>query len=124
MPCVTSDEILVDIILHKKRHTQFLDMLKQPPQYDFIPGFFTVTRNNSYWSVSDIQFGLISDLHNQLKKEINCEKYIERTKQGYRFNRVDIDVSSLTDIEKRLLRLTCLMSQTYLIRLNEISSTT
>jgi len=75
-------------------------------EYQYLPNIFIVKRKNSSWKLQEVSItdpDLIS-IFNETKEEVNFDKYIEKTQHGYKFNNVEVNIKTITDVDKLLLK--------------------
>lgn len=75
-------------------------------EYEYLSNVFSVKRQNSGWKLHEISIidpDLIN-IFNEVKQELNFNKYIVKTPKGYIFNNVEINTGDMTNVDKLLLK--------------------
>jgi hypothetical protein len=102
IPYISSDTIAVSLSLSNNTDGA-LDLFGHS---QYISDLFIIKRNNLSWSIHEIRLNdpQLIKTFNHFKNTLDLDKYITKTKTGYIFNKVEIDNSTTTEVDKILLK--------------------
>ena len=75
-------------------------------EYEYISNIFIVKRQDSAWKLDQVSIiePALMKIFNKMKKNINFNKYITKTENGYELNNIEIDTNNMTNVDKLLLK--------------------
>jgi hypothetical protein len=75
-------------------------------EYEYISDLFIVKRQNSGWVLDEasIMEPALIKIFNQMKNNINFNKYTTKTENGYQFSNIEIDTKNISNVDKLLLK--------------------
>ena len=105
IPFVSVDSVRVSILLREKEEKDIPDTLSRGHTSNFIDDLIVVVREKGTWKIS--QFNIsdsgITGIYNDVRQNININKYTTKTTNGFRLQEADINLETITPIDKRLL---------------------
>jgi len=75
-------------------------------EYEYISNIFIFKRQDLRWELHEISIidpDLIK-IFNDIKQNLNFNKYIKNTPEGYIFNNVEVNINNITNVDKLLLK--------------------
>jgi len=106
IPFISDDSVHVSILLKQKRDKEILDVLSSDHSENLIDNLIVMEREKGRWKIRRfaIADSAIADIYNELRRDIDVNKYVAMTSDGLRFQNAEIDFKALTPIDKRLLK--------------------
>lgn len=105
IPFTSVDSVRVSILLREKEEKDIPDTLSRGHTSNFIDDLIVVVREKGTWKIS--QFNIsdsgITGIYNDVRQNININKYTTKTTNGFRLQEADINLETITPIDKRLL---------------------
>lgn len=106
IPFISDDTVRVGVLLKKKRGKGIPDTLISGHNRELTRNLIVVGREKRSWKIR--QFSIagssLSGIYNDVQQHIDLNKYVERTSNGFQFKDTEIDIKTLTPLDKRLLR--------------------
>jgi hypothetical protein len=105
IPFVSVDSVRVSILPREKEEKAIADTLPRGYISNFIDDLIVVVREKGTWKISqfNISDSAIASTYNDVRQNININKYTIKTTNGFRLQEADINLETLTPIDKRLL---------------------
>jgi len=106
IPFISDDSVHVSILLKQKGDKEILDVLSSDHSGKLIDNLIVVGREKRRWKIRRfaIADSAIAGIYNDLRQDIDVNKYVAMTSDGLRFQNAEIDFKALTPIDKRLLK--------------------
>jgi outer membrane murein-binding lipoprotein Lpp len=106
IPFVSDDLVRVSIVLREKEDKGIADTLSPGRTSNFIDDLIVVVREKGTWKIRyfNLTDSAIADIYADVRQNIDINKYATKTTNGFRLQDADINVKTLTPIDKRLLR--------------------
>ena len=106
IPYISDDSVRVSVLLRKKKDKRIVDVLSSDRSKNLVDNLIVVVREKRTWKIR--RFALadtsIAGIYNDLRRNVNLNKYVIMTSNGLRFQNAEINFNALTPIDKRLLR--------------------
>jgi outer membrane murein-binding lipoprotein Lpp len=105
-PFVSDDSVRVSIVLREKEDKGIADTLSPGRTGNFIDDLIVVVREKGTWKIREFNVAdtAIAGIYNDVRQNIDINKYTTKTTNGFRLQDADINFKTLTPIDKRLLR--------------------
>ncbi|MBU1172802.1 MAG: hypothetical protein KKD44_24855 [Proteobacteria bacterium] len=105
IPYITADQVWVSIAFTKKKKNIVQTFLHRTDDDGFIKDFMLVERRMGQWEIKEIRLdnSSLAPLFNELKAQMDLDRYILKTERGFILKDNEIDPSSLSTLERRLL---------------------
>jgi hypothetical protein len=108
VPFVSDDSVNVSVLLRGKKDKRISDTLSRSRDHtkNFIDDLIVVVREKGTWKIRqfNVDDTAIAGIYNDVRQSIDINTYIIKTTHGFRLQDSDINVKTLTPIDKRLLR--------------------
>ncbi len=105
VPGFSDDTITINVAMIPKRDNAIKAFFgeKNP---DYVKNFMSVKKENKLWTVQSVSLEdpSISVIFEKLRDEINLNKYIKKSKNGYILNKSEISPDNLSPVERRLFK--------------------
>jgi hypothetical protein len=105
VPYVSEDLVRVSILLKKKEAHRILFARSNDEGRNFIENLIVMKREKRTWKIKefDIAGSSLAGVYNDLRQNLDVNKYVQTTSDGFRFNNAEINFKTITPIDKRLL---------------------
>ncbi|MCJ7663181.1 MAG: hypothetical protein MUO24_02950 [Desulfobacterales bacterium] len=105
IPYMSNGLVRVSVLLKRRDTKQVLDVLSNDQSRNLIYNLIVVVRDKNTWKIKEfaIADSSLSGIYNDLQQNLDLNKYIKMTSDGFRFNNAEINFKALTPIDKRLL---------------------
>jgi len=106
IPFISDDSVHVSIVLKPKGNEEILDVLSSDHSGKLIDNLIVVGREKGRWKIRRfaIADSAIAGIYNELRRDIDVNKYVAMTPDGLRFQNAEINLKALTPTDKRLLK--------------------
>ncbi|OGP53228.1 MAG: hypothetical protein A2Y65_09105 [Deltaproteobacteria bacterium RBG_13_52_11] len=106
IPFISGDSVRVSVVLRKKGDKGVPDTLSSGHDSDLTRNLIVVEREKRSWKIKQftVADSSISDTYNDLRQNIDLNKYIKRTPKGFLLKNTEVNFTTLTPLDKRLLR--------------------
>jgi len=105
IPYISDDLVRVSVLLKEKKDKNIVDALASDRSRNLVDNLIVVVREKRTWKIR--QFSLadssIAGIYNDLRRNVDLNKYVAMTSNGLRFQNAAINLEALTPIDKRLL---------------------
>jgi len=105
IPYSSNDSVRVSVLLRRKEDKRIIDALSSDQSRNLIDNLVVVVREQGGWKIR--QFAIadssIADIYNDLRQNVDLNKYVKITSDGLQFQNAEINFKALTPIDKRLL---------------------
>lgn len=105
VPFLSDDSVQVSILLRGRKDKSIADTLSRGHTSNFIDDLIVVVREKGTWEISqfNISDSAIADIYDDVRQNVNINKYTTKTTNGFRLQEADINLKTLTPTDKRLL---------------------
>ena len=105
IPYISDDVVHVSVLLRKKDKRWFSFSDSNDQGRNFIENLIAVKREKRTWKIKefDIAGSSLAGVYNDLRQNLNLNKYVQTTTIGFRFNSAEVDFKNLSPTDKRLL---------------------
>jgi hypothetical protein len=106
IPYISDDLVHVSVLLRKKRGTGISDNLVSGDNKELTRDLIVVRREKGSWKIKQFNTvnSSISGIYKDVRQHIDLNKYVQKTANGFQIKGTEIDINTLTQIDKRLLR--------------------
>jgi outer membrane murein-binding lipoprotein Lpp len=107
VPFLSDDAVHVSILLRGKKGSKtIVDTLSQSRDKNFIDNLIVVVREKGTWKIKEftIADSSIADIYNDLRQNVDLDKYVKVTPNGLQLKNAEINFKTLSPIERRLLK--------------------
>jgi hypothetical protein len=106
IPFVSDDAVYVSIALNPKEDKEILDVLSSDQSRNPIDNLIVVVREKGTWKIKEftIADSSIADIYNDLRQNVDLNKYVKMTLNGLQLKNAEIKFETLSPIERRLLK--------------------
>jgi len=105
VPYMSNDEVRVNVLL-KKKDTRRIFLARSSDQGgNFIENLIVMKREKRTWKIKEfaIADSVLASVYHDTLQNLDLNKYVQKTPDGFRFNSADINFKTLTPVDKRLL---------------------
>jgi len=105
IPYISDDLVRVSVSLRRKKDKSIVDALSSDHGSKLVDNLIVVVREKRTWKIRrfTIADSAIADIYNDLRRNVDVNKYVAMTSDGLRFQNAEINLKALTPIDKRLL---------------------
>jgi hypothetical protein len=105
IPYVSHDEVRVSVLLKKKDTRRLFFAPSSDQGGNLIANLIVMKREKRTWKIKEfaIADSALASVYNDLLQNLDLNKYVQKTPDGFRFNSADINFKTLTPVDKRLL---------------------
>jgi len=105
IPYTSNDSVRVSVLLKRKKDKRIFEALSSDQGSNLIDNLIVVVREKGTWKIKqfNIADSAIADIYNDLRRNVDLNKYVTMTSNGFRFQNAEINFKTLTPIDKRLL---------------------
>lgn len=105
IPYISDDSVRVSVLLRRKKDKSIADALSSDRSRKLVDNLIIVVREKRTWKIRRfaIADSSIADIYNDLRRNVDLNKYVIMTSNGLRFQDAEINLKALTPVDKRLL---------------------
>jgi outer membrane murein-binding lipoprotein Lpp len=105
VPYISDDVVHVSVLLRKKDERWLSFSRSNDQDRNFIENLIAVKREERTWKIKefDIAGSSLAGVYNDLRQNLDLNKYVQTTTAGFRFNSAEVDFKNLSPTDKRLL---------------------
>ncbi len=105
IPYLTDDHVWVGIALRDKKKNMFQQYLNRFGKDDFVHDIIRVDRREGHWQIAEIKLAgtTLEPVFNELTATMDLNRYIVKTKTGFKLQENDINFKTLSPADRRLL---------------------
>jgi hypothetical protein len=102
---VSEDAVRVSVLLKRKEARRILLTRSDDQGGDLIHNLIVMKREKRTWKIKEfaIADSSLAGTYNDLRQNLDVNKYVQMTSDGFRFNSAEINFKTLSPIDKRLL---------------------
>ncbi|OGP93025.1 MAG: hypothetical protein A2Z19_00055 [Deltaproteobacteria bacterium RBG_16_54_18] len=106
IPFVGNDAVQVGIVLKRKDQHGVSGKRAVTQQNSRLHDFITVVRERGSWKIRqfNITDSAIAEVYNELRGRVDLNRYIQRTSDGFQIKNADVNLTTLSSIDRRILR--------------------
>ena len=106
IPFVGNDAVQVSIALKKKDERGVSGTRADTRQNSRLHDFITVVRERGSWKIQqfNITDSAIAEIYNELRGRVDLNRYVQRTADGFQIKNADVNLTTLSPIDRRILR--------------------
>jgi hypothetical protein len=106
IPFISDDSVRVSVLLRKKEDKGISYALSRGHGSELTRNLIVVRREKRSWKIKQftIADSSISDIYSDVRQNIDLNKYVQRTPNGFRLMNTEVNFNTLTPLDKRLLR--------------------
>lgn len=106
IPFISDNSVHVSIVLKPKGDKKILDALSSDHSEQLVDNLIVVVREKGRWKIRRfaIADSAIAGIYDDLRRNVNLNKYVIMTADGLRFQNAEINLKALTPSDKRLLK--------------------
>lgn len=105
VPYMSDDVVRVNVLL-KKKEARWLFLARSSDQNrDLIANLIVMKREKRTWKIKEFNIAgsSLAGVYNDLRQNLDLNKYVQMTSDGFRFNSAEINFKTLSLTDKRLL---------------------
>jgi hypothetical protein len=105
VPYVSEDVVRVSVLLKRKEARRILLARSDDQGGDLIHNLIVMEREKRTWKIKEfaIADSPLAGTYNDLRRNLDLNKYVQMTSDGFRFKNAEINFKTITPIDKRLL---------------------
>jgi len=105
VPYVSEDVVRVSVLLKRKEARRILFARSNDQGGDLIHNLIVMKREKRTWKIKEfaIADSSFAGTYNDLRRNLDLNKYVQMTSDGFRFKNAEINFKTITPIDKRLL---------------------
>ncbi len=105
IPYVSEDVVRVSVLLKRKEARRILLARSDDQGGDLIHNLIVMVREKRTWKIKEfaIADSSLAGTYNDLRRNLDLNKYVQMTSDGFRFKNAEINFKTITPIDKRLL---------------------
>jgi hypothetical protein len=105
-PFFGGNAVGVSIALKKKDRGKGSAATEETRQNSPLHDFITVVREGGSWKIRELNItgSAIAEVYNEVRSHVDLNRYIQRTADGFHIKKADINLSTLSPIDRRILR--------------------
>lgn len=105
IPYLTDDRVRISIAFSEKKKNIIQEFIHGLDADDFVQDFMLVERRKGQWVIKEINLegSSLYPIFNELKVQMDLDRYLLKTEQGFILKGNEIIPDRLTDLERRLL---------------------
>jgi hypothetical protein len=105
VPYVSEDVVRVSVLLKRKEARRILLARSEDQGGDLIHNLIVMVREKRTWKIKEfaIADSSLAGTYNDLRRNLDLNKYVQMTSDGFRFKNAEINFKTITPIDKRLL---------------------
>ncbi len=105
IPYMIDDVVHVSVLLKKKDTRRIFFSRSHEQRGDLIDNLIVMKREKRTWKIKefDIAGSSLAGVYNDLRQNLDLNKYVQTTVTGFRFNGAEVDFKNLSPADKRLL---------------------
>jgi hypothetical protein len=105
LPYSGNDVVRVSVLLKKKEARRFFLSRSKDQGGNPVNNLIIVVREKGTWKIEEFALAdsSVAGIYSDLRQNLDLNKYITITTDGFRFNSADINFETLTPLDKRLL---------------------
>ena len=105
VPYVSEDMVRVSVSLKRKEARRILLARSDDQGGDLIHNLIVMVREKRTWKIKEfaIADSSLAGTYNDLRRNLDLNKYVQMTSDGFRFKNAEINFKTITPIDKRLL---------------------
>jgi hypothetical protein len=117
IPYISNDLVRVSVLLRRKENKRIFGALPSDQSRNPIDNLIVVVREKGTWQIKQftIADSSIADTYTKLRQNVELNKYVNMTSDGFRFQNAEINFKTLTPIDKRLLNFSLYKIQKLLV---------
>lgn len=106
IPYLSDDSVRISLALRKEGGKNLFDKVSGDQNNNLIHNLMVVGREKRTWKIKEFNIAdtPLSGIYNELRKNIDLDRYVQRTSDGFLVKDAAINIKTLTPIDKRLLR--------------------
>ena len=105
VPYVSEDMVRVSVLLKRKEVRRTLLARSNDEGRNFIENLIVMKREKRTWKIKEfaIADSSFAGTYNDLRRNLDLNKYVQMTSDGFRFKKAEINFKTITPIDKQLL---------------------
>lgn len=105
VPYVSEDMVRVSVLLKRKEVRRTLLARSNDQGGNLIHNLIVVVREKRTWKIKEfaIADSSLAGTYNDLRRNLDLNKYVQMTSDGFRFKNAEINFKTITPLDKRLL---------------------
>jgi hypothetical protein len=105
VPYVSEDVVRVSVLLKKKDTRRIFLAPSSDQGGNLIENLIVMKREKNTWKIKEfaIAGSSLAGTYNDLRRNLDLNKYVQMTSDGFRFKNAEINFKTITPIDKRLL---------------------
>jgi hypothetical protein len=105
IPYISNDVVRVSVLLKKKEARQLFPARLSDQSRDLIADLIVIKREKRTWKIKEFNIAgsSLAGAYNDLRQNLDLNKYVKMTSDGFRFNSAEINFKTLSLTDKRLL---------------------
>jgi hypothetical protein len=105
VPYVSEDVVRVSVLFKRKEARRILLARSDDQGGDLIHNLIVMVREKRTWKIKEfaIADSSLAGTYNDLRRNLDLNKYVQMTSDGFRFKNAEINFKTITPIDKRLL---------------------
>jgi len=105
VPYVSEDVVRVSVLLKRKEARRILLAQSNDEGGNFIENLIVMKREKRTWKIKEfaIADSALAGTYNDLRRNLDLNKYVQMTSEGFRFKNAEINFKTITPTDKRLL---------------------
>lgn len=105
IPYMSNDVVRVSVSLKRKEARQIFFARSDDQGGDLIHNLIVMKREKRTWKIKEfaIADSSLAGTYNDLRRNLDLNKYVQMTSDGFRFNSAEINFKTLSPTDKRLL---------------------
>jgi len=105
VPYVSEDVVRVSVLLKRKEVRRILLARSDDQGGDLIHNLIVMEREKRTWKIKEfaIADSSLAGTYNDLRLDLDLNKYVQMTSDGFRFKNAEINFKTITPTDKRLL---------------------
>jgi hypothetical protein len=105
VPYVSEDVVRVSVLLKRKEARRILFARSNDQGGDLIHNLIVMKREKRTWKIKEfaIADSSLAGTYNDLRRDLDLNKYVQMTSDGFRFKNAEINFKTITPTDKRLL---------------------
>ena len=106
IPFAGDNSVQVSLMLKKKEQRGVSGARERTQQNSGLHDFITVVRERGSWKIRqfNIADSALAGVYNELRGRVDLNRYIQRTADGFQIKNADVNLTTLSPIDKRILR--------------------
>jgi hypothetical protein len=105
VPYVSEDVVRVSVLLKRKEVRRILLARSNDQGGNLIHNLIVMVREKRTWKIKEFAFAdsSLAGTYNDLRRNLDLNKYVQMTSDGFRFKNAEINFKTITPTDKRLL---------------------